>query len=247
MMRPSKIVLFFSIAVLVSCKSLSDTFSDSDAADQKPTLAADPAPSSLSVSWTKEDIDTARGADYLTDIEKQVIVEINMVRTDPAKYAIGYIKPLREYYRGKLLQYPGEIAIQTTEGIRALDECIKELTSTKALKALAPKKGLALAARDQAKDQARTGATGHTGGDRSTVADRMNRYGKWNLSAGENIDYGNGQARRIVISFLVDDGVPSRGHRKNLLDESFHFIGVAVGPHPTYGKMCVLDLAGDYQ
>lgn len=192
-------------------------------------------------------MDTTGGADYLTDVEKQVVIEINMVRADPAKYAINYVEPLRKYYRGRLLQYPGEITIQTNEGIRALDECIRELTSTKALKTLTPKKGLTLAARDQARDQSKTGATGHTGSDGSSTSDRMNRYGKWNLSAGENIDYGNGQARRIVISFLVDDGVSSRGHRKNLLDGSFHFIGVSVGPHPTYGKMCVLDLAGDYK
>jgi uncharacterized protein YkwD len=75
----------------------------------------------------------------------------------------------------------------------------------------------------------------------------MNRYGKWDLAAGENIDYGNTQARRIVISFLIDDGVLSRGHRKNILDKAFNFIGVAVGPHPTYRSMCVLDFAGAHK
>ncbi len=246
-MRPSTTVILISIAALVSCQPISDAFSDSASGDQKPSLVAEPAAAFSSSKWKSEDIDTTEGADYLSDIEREIIVEINMLRTDPAQYAANFVEPLRKYYHGRLFERPREIAIQTTEGVRALDECIKELASTKAVGILSPKKGLALAARDQAKDQAKTGATGHTGSDRSTVSDRINRYGKWNLSAGENIDYGNGQARRIVLSFLIDDGVPSRGHRKNLMDGNFNFIGVAVGPHPTYGKMCVIDLAGDYK
>jgi uncharacterized protein YkwD len=245
--RPAKTILLISFAVLVSCQSIGAAFSESDNANPKPSLVAEPSADSLSAKWTKENVDPTVGADYLTEVEKQVIIEINMLRTDPASYALNFLKPLRQYYRGRLLQRPGEIALETNEGVGALEECIKALTSAKAVRALSPKKGLALAARDQAKDQARTGATGHTGSDHSTASERMNRYGKWNLTAGENIDYGNGQARRIVISFLIDDGVPSRGHRKNLLDGSFNFIGVATGPHPTYGKMCVLDLAGEYK
>lgn len=246
-MRASRPALLLSIIVLACCQTVSDAFSDSNSPDPKPPIGTEPAASSLSAKWKREDIDTAASSDYLTEVEKQVVVEINKVRTDPAQFAINYLQPIRRYYRARMLQYPNEIAIQTTEGVRALDECIKVLMSSKALKALSPKKGLALAARDQAKDQARTGATGHTGSDHSTVTDRMNRYGTWDLSAGENIDYGNNQARRIVISLLVDDGVPSREHRKNLLDSSFRFIGVAVGSHRTYGSMCVLDFAGEFK
>jgi uncharacterized protein YkwD len=246
-MRTSRAALLLSVAVLAFCQTVGDVFSDSNSSDPKPTISAEPAAGSLSPKWKSEDIDTAVGADYLTDIEKQVVLEINKVRTDPAQFAISYLEPIKRYFRGRMLQYPNETAIQTNEGVRALEESIKVLTSSKSLSALSPKKGLALAARDHAKDQANTGATGHAGSDRSTVTERMNRYGKWDLSAGENIDYGNSQARRIVISFLVDDGVPSRGHRKNLLDGSFHFIGVAAGPHRTYGSMCVLDFAGGYK
>jgi uncharacterized protein YkwD len=191
-------------------------------------------------------MDTTGGAEYLTAAECAVIIEINMVRTDPAAYASTFLKPLRAYYRGRLLQYPGEIAIRTSEGIRALDECIRALEKSSPLSPLAPKKGLTLAARDHVKDQAGTGRTGHTGSDGSSFTTRMSRYGKWNTSAGENIDYGNSQARRIVMSLLIDDGVASRGHRKNLLDKSFNFIGTAVGTHQVYGSMCVIDLAGSY-
>ena len=202
---------------------------------------------SMSPKWKKEIVDTTEGAEYLTDVERQVIIEINMVRTDPAEYARSFLVPLRLYYRNSLLQYPGEMAILTHEGIRALDECIKELQVIKPLSSLTPKKGIAIAARDHARDQAITGATGHTGSDKSTLTDRLNRYGKWDISAGENINYGNGEARRIVTSLLIDDGEISRWHRINLLNGSFKFVGVAVGPHNVYRHMCVMDFAGSYQ
>ena len=227
------------------CLTFGNIFSGSSNADQPGST--NPTPGPTSEKWKKEAIDTTAGADYLTDIEREVIIEINMARTDPASYARDYLVPLRKYFKGRLLCYPGQTAIQTSEGLGALDECISQLLTTKPVRALSPKKGLTLAARDLMEDQARTGSTGHTGSDHSTIGIRMNRYGKWDLSAGEDINYGTGQARRIVASLLMDDGVASRGHRKNLLDPTFNFIGVAVGPHPIYGRMCVLDFAGAYK
>ncbi len=190
---------------------------------------------------------TPVAAEYLTEIEGQVIIEINMVRTNPAEYARRFLVPLRSLYDRTLLQYPGEIAILTHEGASALEECIGALQAAKPVSPLSPAKGLALAARAHVKDQAMTGAIGHIGSDNSTPIDRIGRYGKWDIAAVENIDYGNGVPRRIVISLLIDDGAPSRGHRMNLLDARFKFVGVSVGTHSVYGHMCVMDFAGAYR
>lgn len=236
------VILVF--AVLVSCVSTDNSSRYSQTKNERAGHNADQTPPA-SISPNK--VDTTAGVNYLTDSEKKVIIEINMVRTNPADYARKFLVPLRSYYRKKLLQYPGENAIQTKEGIRALDECIKELQVTKPLPSLYPKKGLALAARDHVRDHSKTGATGHTGSDKSTLINRIGRYGKWSISVGENIDYGNKDARRIVASMLIDDGVTSRGHRINLLDGKFKFVGVSVGPHKVYGHMCVIDFAGSYQ
>ena len=227
-------------AFLVSCGSL--CFAQAAVGPDN-----EPALESMSARWKPATVDTAAHAEYLTETERQVVLEINKVRTDPAEYAKRYLVPLRLYFHGKLFAVPGETAIRTNEGVAPLDECIRELQRTRAAAPLEPRKGLSLAARDHTVDQGKTGATGHTGKDGSSAASRINRYGRWDAAAGENIDYGNGNARRIVISLLVDDGVPTRGHRRNLLGREFALIGVSVGPHPVYRHMCVMDFAGAYR
>ena len=227
-------------ALLVSCGSMG--FAETAVGpDNEPPLE------SMSARWTQAVVDTAAHAEYLTEVERQVVLEINKVRTDPAEYAKRYLLPLRASFHGKLFTVPGETAISTNEGVAPLDECIRELQRTRAVRPLEPRNGLSRAARDHAVDQGKTGATGHTGKDGSSAVSRINRYGRWDLAAGENIDYGNGNARRIVISLLVDDGVPTRGHRRNLLAKAFALVGVSVGLHPVYRHMCVMDFAGAYK
>jgi len=61
---------------------------------------------------------------------------------------------------------------------------------------------------------------------------------------GENIDYGNTDARDIIMHLLIDDGVKSRGHRENILNPMFLVVGSALGPHQKYRHACVSNFAG---
>ena len=166
--------------------------------------------------------------------------------TDPAGYSSKYIEPLLDKFDGKILLRPDGSRIKTSEGKRAVRECVRELRKLKPVQPLIPSKGMSYGANDHVKDQSKTGATGHEGSDGSSSAIRVNRYGKWDKIIGENIDYGNGNATNIVISLLVDDGVPSRGHRKNIMNSDYAVTGVAVGTHKVYKKMCVITYAGLY-
>jgi uncharacterized protein YkwD len=58
---------------------------------------------------------------------------------------------------------------------------------------------------------------------------------------GECLSYGFGFGMDIVISLLVDDGVPSLGHREIILDPRFSRVGVSKSPHAKYTMCCVID------
>jgi len=196
--------------------------------------------------WDKEKIDTVTKSNYLNQLEKNIIIELNKVRTNPSKYSELYIEPMRQYFNGTLYQYPNEIALRTKEGVSAVNECIRFLNSVTPIEALHPSEGLYKAAKNHMDDQSKTGQTGHTGSDGSSMSQRIDRYGKWEKIIGENIAYGPTDAQWIVTGLLVDDGVPSRGHRKNIFNPEFKVIGVSYGVHPKIRTVTVMDFAGGF-
>ena len=127
-------------------------------------------------------------------------------------------------------------------------DCYNQMVNTKPMQALYPSLGLSKAAKILAKDQAETGEIGHTASDGSSPFDRMNRFGKMGLLLLlKNVSYGYNTARAIVVQLLIDSGVPSRGHRNNILSPTFKRIGVATGSHKEYSYLCVMDFAVDYK
>ena len=198
-------------------------------------------------NWDSAKLNTAASAGYLSSLEKEIVWEINRLRSNPAQYAEDFLVPLQNLYKRNYFYYPGDLPLQTNEGVSALNECIKVLKKQSQLPLIYPNNGLTKAARDHVRDQSKTGRTGHTGGDRSRMKDRIERYGDWRIRISENIAYGGKTARQIVIYLLIDDGVRDRGHRKNLLHSDFKKVGVATGSHPYYLKMCVMDFAGEFQ
>ncbi len=187
-----------------------------------------------------------RDARFLSPLENSVVREINMARTSPKEYA-SLLEQRKKYYDKKTLHLPGEIPLVTKEGVGAVVEAIRLLHSMKSIHPLIPSKGMSLGAKDHAIDQGSSGSAQHQGSDGSQPWDRVNRYGAWEKSIGENIFYGNGNARSIVMFLIIDDGVPGRGHRRNIFNPDFRVIGVACGHHVTYRTVCVMTLAGGYK
>jgi uncharacterized protein YkwD len=197
-------------------------------------------------NWDIAALDTGREAEYLTPLEKDVLLETNKVRSDPKKYAELYIKPMTAYFKGTLYMAPGETLRQTYEGLRSVNECIRVLSASKGAGLLQPERGLSQAARDHVLDTGPAGIVGHTGRKGSTLTQRINRHGRWDTYCGENISYGCFTGREILLQLLIDDGVSSRGHRTNIMNRRFTKAGVAAGPHKRYGYMCVIDYAAVY-
>jgi uncharacterized protein YkwD len=85
------------------------------------------------------------------------------------------------------------------------------------------------------------------GPDGSSPTARFVRQGDWDGLCIENIDYGNNNARRIVISMIINDGIKTRAFRKSIFEPRFRQVGVACGPHQAYDYMCVVDYAEDFR
>lgn len=202
--------------------------------------------SDKNTGWNYSELNTAINANYLSPLEKDLIFEINKLRSNPVKYAEEYIEPLAKNYKKRMLYYPGDKPLLTKEGVGALRECIRVLNKQSPLPILYPSNGLSKAAKDHVKDQSKSGKIGHTGGDRSSVRSRIERYGEWKIRIGENIAYGGISAQQIVVYLLIDDGIKSRGHRKTFLHPDYRYVGVAKGNHPYYEKMSVMDFAGSF-
>lgn len=179
-------------------------------------------------------------------LERAVLEETNRARANPAAYA-DHLEAMLSWFRGNVMHRPGStVGVRTDEGPAAVREAIAFLRRQKPVPRLAWSPGLARAARDHALDLGATGLTGHQGSDRSTMEQRMNRYGRWRVIGAENIDFGSEDARQVVISLIVDDGVKGRGHRTNLFNPSLRVAGVGCGAHPRYRHTCVIDYAGGY-
>ncbi|AFZ16520.1 CAP domain-containing protein [Allocoleopsis franciscana] len=166
------------------------------------------------------------------NLGQAVLDEINQVRSNPSAYA-----DLIERTRN---------SIRTQEGSSVIDETIQFLRLTPPKPPLTSSRGLTQAARDHVNDQRPKGSIGHDGSDGSNPGTRINRYGSFQTTWGENISYGMNKARSVVMQLLIDDGVPSRGHRKSIVDPDYRVAGVACGSHARYRTMCVIDYAGGY-
>jgi uncharacterized protein YkwD len=189
--------------------------------------------------------DRVENLNFLTHLEKEVVKELNLARTDPAAYA-KYIEEFKKHYVGKYIYFGGETQIATQEGLPAVNEAIAYLKSVKPAPPLRVSRGLSSAAKVHVNDQGSTGIMDHQGTDKSTPLERMNRFGTAKKAFGEIIEYGNWTARRIVMSLIINDGVPDRSHRENIFKPEFGVVGVSFGSHRSYTYMCVIDFAGIY-
>ncbi|HWP90937.1 MAG TPA: CAP domain-containing protein [Thermodesulfobacteriota bacterium] len=185
------------------------------------------------------------GDGRMSSLEDDIVREMNLARTNPRMYA-SFLEERKRYYDGKLYYRSYDTVVRTREGVSAVNEAVSFLYSVNPLPPLSVSRGMSLAAKDHASDIGPRGAMRHEGRDRSTPGIRLSRYGTWQGEVAENIYYSGENARDIVIGLIVDDGVYSRGHRKNIFNPGFRVVGVGCDRHATYRIVCVTTFAMGY-
>jgi uncharacterized protein YkwD len=176
-------------------------------------------------------------------LERAIGDEMNQVRQDPPGYAM-HLEDLVPLYQGTDRRISDHVFLTSKEGVSAVEEAIQALRHTSPRQSLAWDSCLSQSAADHAADNGPKGLIGHDNSNGENFAHRIHRYRPKERVVGENIQYGSETAREIVMDLIIDDGVPGRGHRRNMLDPQFHAAGVACGNHATMHIMCVMDFGG---
>jgi uncharacterized protein YkwD len=178
-------------------------------------------------------------------LETQVLAEINLLRSNPRKYA-EFLAEWERNFVGSELRLPGQTPLVTLEGAAAVKEAIDYLKKLPLLPNLTFSNGLGLAAQDHLKDMQKNNLRGHQGSDKSYPDARVERYGMLNGGVNEIIKYNAMTAREIVIGTIIDDGNPTRGHRLAILNSNHTLIGIANGSNDKFKSLCIVVLANNY-
>lgn len=197
----------------------------------------------LGVCWIAQTAASPAPLEARQSLEAGVLARINYARQHPREYA-RQLRAYRSYIHDGILFLPGdENGVYTREGTDAVDEAIDFLENQPALPALTEGELLSLAARDHADEQGEIGGEGHVSRDGGGPGDRVKRHGGDRFVA-ESISYGFADADAVVRQLIIDDGVPSRGHRTLLFTGDFRYAGVGCAEHRRLGYLCVVDLSG---
>jgi hypothetical protein len=176
-------------------------------------------------------------------LSKNLLIAHNNLRSDPISF-IEKIEKTMKQLKGNILSRPMEFSVQTIEGKNAFLEAIEFLKKQKPIPKLKYDERLSKSSDDHIKDLGPKGIASHDGSDGSTVYDRIEKYCEWDLICSENIDLGGKTADDILVNLIVDDGVPNRGHRKNIFSPELKYFGTASGIHKDFGIITVINYTG---
>lgn len=164
---------------------------------------------------------TAAKASYMSANERGLIYILNLARMNPSLFANTVIK--------KYPEKSGKGYLVNTDYYKSLLDTMRKM---KPVNLLQPDSLCYTSAFCHAVSSGNAAYTGH-----NRQSDECRE--KWYFN-GECCDYGNEQPLDIVLSLLIDNGVPSLGHRWICLN-SYKRIGVSIQPHKGYRYNAVLD------
>lgn len=181
-----------------------------------PLLSLQPA------KWTEDELhntNTAQDASYLTTLEKEAILYLNLARHYPKKYLE---KELNSYSGPR-----GYTQVSMNNSYRkSLERTLRRMQPTNVIH---PDSTLYMTAKCMRDEQGPTNRIGHS-----------RKRCKKSYRA-ECISYGMKSGKEVTMQLLIDTDVPSLGHRKACLSPFYTRIGIKHGHHGRYETMTVLD------
>lgn len=173
---------------------------------------------------------TATSASYLTPDEQEILFLINLARQDGSAFVDSFIAP-----------HIDEWALDP-ESNGYLISLLADLRKVKSLRPLQPNEPLANAAMFHATDLAVANLMSHTSSDGTPYSVRIQRFTPAEY-ASEVISSSYYKPLDIVMQLLIDSNVPDLGHRRALLNPLLTYAGPALGPHPRFGHIAVIELS----
>ncbi|WP_052055993.1 PPC domain-containing protein [Myxosarcina sp. GI1] len=152
-------------------------------------------------------------------IESEILAEINRARTQPQAYA-DWLEQQQQYYQGILLKLPGEQAIRTNRGFKALQEAIAFLRQQPPLPPLSSSEALSATAETQ-------------------LDAIFNFTNGININL-DNISYSLVTPQAIVMQLIVDDRFPDRRRRLSLFTTESEQAGIVCEPDERYDNICAI-------
>lgn len=184
-----------------------------------------PSPlSEFSAEWDEPkylQCNTAGKTRYMSIKEKEVIYILNLLRTNPELFANSVVKQYPQYSR--------QLVLQSKPEYKSL---LETLLKTSSGPMLDPDSLYYISAQCHAYTSGQTGYTGH---DRQDEKCKVKKK-----FTAECCAYGKETPLSIVMTLLIDDGVPGSDHRKICL-APYKKIGVSIEPHSEYRVNAVLD------
>ncbi len=185
-----------------------------------------------SLSYTRNDVTPPRATASTTVAPKGVVLSPDSFHTIDEKLVLYYINYVRTKPQEFLKKYVLTKNVDTTDSYYA--SLIKTLRTMKPVAPLTADKILFEGARCHAYESGKTGYVGH---------EHKNCKKVYSAECCAYASYSDDKALKYVLQLLVDKGVSSLGHRKILLMEDLHEVGISIQPHKVFGENVVLDFS----
>ena len=196
-------------------------------------------------SWSDAEFrlaNTAANATYLTNEEKNIIMYMNLIRIDGERFYYTFLNDYISNYNSKVSKYRNYNQLRIAPNNTYYLSLSKQLKGLKNLPLFYPDEKLSILSRNHAQDLSKNDLNTHESSNGISFAKRIAKYFP-SQAKSENIDFGYANSLDIVCHLLLDCGVPSLGHRLNILDQKnkFNIVGVSVQRHPSYTWCAVID------